>query len=436
MTSPNQSPVLTESLPPVQTDDALMAFELERLHSPFNLLGNFPPFLETQFRQWLDVRMFSLLRQYMWALCLLYALLVGVDCPLSYWLGAESLSPADITVCLIKALALGMVLLLLAVAVLTGMVRHHFRYCAALASTLLIVILAVGVQAYTDPANRLMGMTNLWVCATVVFATGLQLPAVCLVIALCSMPAILLSCFALGITEGLGLYAMQLLLGGLFMLVFSHVMARVHRQVFLQEGILQHDKERLLVLSEQMARLSLKDPLTGVANRRRFDEVLEREWERARRHSSPLALLFIDLDNFKAYNDHYGHQAGDDCLRAVAFVLEDAGRRQADLVARYGGEEFVLLMPDTSAAGAAEAATRIRSFLAQAGLPHAAVAGGQVTVSIGVAVCTPSDTLSPAVLLTAADQAVYRAKARGRDAIEVAPACKESVASMKGALPV
>jgi diguanylate cyclase (GGDEF)-like protein len=399
-----------------------MALELERLHSPLGLLGNFPPALELRFRQWLDVRMHSLLHQYLWALGLLYTLLVALDGPLIRWFSPASFSRVDSTVCLLKALALGVVLLLLAVAVRAEMARRYFRYGAALASTLLLVILAVGVQAYTDPANRLMGMTNLWICATVVFATGLQLPATCLLIALCSLPLVLVSCVLLGLTDGLVLYSLQLMVGGTFVLAFSHVMARVHRQVFLQEGILLHDKERLLVLSEQMALLSLKDPLTGVANRRRFDEVLAREWARARRQHSSLALLFIDVDHFKAYNDHYGHQAGDDCLRAVAFVLEDAGRRPGDLVARYGGEEFVLLLPDTQTLGAADAAARIRSFLAQASLPHAAVTRGQVTVSIGVALCTPSDALSPADLLAVADQAVYRAKARGRDAIEVAPA--------------
>lgn len=314
------------------------------------------------------------------------------------------------------ALALG----LLSVFMRRDLSPARSRQVTALVSILLLTTLAVGMQAYSYPPGRFMGMINLWVCAIVVFATGLQLPRMCLAIALISLPLCLAACVLLGLTQALAEFAIELAVGGVFLLGFACVMTVVHRQVFLQAGLLQIDKERLTELSEQLAELSLKDSLTGVANRRRFDELLEREWARLQRHGGSLALLFIDVDSFKAYNDHYGHQAGDDCLRALAFVLVDAGRRQGDLVARYGGEEFVLLLPDTDVTGALDAAHRIRSFLAQAALPHAVVASGRVTASIGVAVAVPGPA-TVAELVAAADRALYRAKQSGRDRIEIEP---------------
>ncbi len=400
--------------------DALMAAELESLNSPLGLLRDFPEELEQPFRVWLDTRMQSLLRQYLWALMILFSFLIMITGINIYWFTPVMFREGDLDIYMVKNLALGITMVMLIWATRQPVRGLRFRYAIGLVCVLLLVMLGVAVPAYGGSYNRIMGMTNLWVAATVIFATGLHLPRACLVIMLCTLPCIVLFSLMLGVTETLWLYTVQLLAAGLFLLTFSFVMARVHRQVFLQEGILLHDKQRLTELSEQLSQLSLRDALTGVANRRRFDEVLEREWGRARRQQSPLALLFIDVDNFKAYNDYYGHQAGDDCLRAVAFVLVDSGRRQADLVARYGGEEFVLLLPDTDMAGAMDAAQRIRAFLDQTALPHVAVPQGRVTVSIGVAMHIPDNASDAAGLVAAADQAVYRAKKEGRDRIVAA----------------
>lgn len=410
-------------------DDALMAAELEHLASPLGLLRNFPGELEVRFRRWLDLRMQALLRQYLWALLVLYGFLMAVTAGSIAAFSDEPQRSSDLHGFLIQALALGGAMLLLMLAVRQPVAGGRFRYAVAVVSIALLVILGVGVQAYGDDYNRLMGMVNLWVAATVIFATGLHLPRSCIVIMLFALPGIVLGPVALGLADNLWRYTIQLLACGIFLLVFSFVMARVQRQVFLQEGILLHDKTRLLELSGQLAELSLQDALTGVANRRRFDEVLEREWGRARRQRSPLALLFIDVDHFKAYNDHYGHQAGDDGLRAIALALVESGRRESDLVARYGGEEFVLLLPDTDEAGALGAARRIQTFLAQAALPHETAPLGRVTASIGVAVCVPSVESVPAGLVAAADKAVYRAKKNGRDCIVLASRDEEAMAA-------
>lgn len=166
--------------------------------------------------------------------------------------------------------------------------------------------------------------------------------------------------------------------------------------------------------------LSNTDGLTGVANRRSFDIVFDQEWNRAQRAGIPLALLMLDVDHFKHFNDHYGHLAGDDCLRSLTQVLLREVRRSGELVARYGGEEFVVLMPDTGIDAAFEAAQRIQRAVWSLALPHEGMPAGIVTFSFGVASLEPSSLYVPDDLVRQADLALYRAKATGRDRIELA----------------
>jgi len=184
--------------------------------------------------------------------------------------------------------------------------------------------------------------------------------------------------------------------------------ARVRNQLELK-----HHQDRL-------RNLSLLDGLTGIANRRRFDQYLEQEWQRCSRSGHPLSLVMGDVDFFKAYNDGYGHARGDDCLRAVARVFGLALRRPADLAARYGGEEFVCVLPETDQEGARNVADQIQGQLAELALPHAySTASPLVTVSIGVATSTrPAQGRPWKVLVEEADLWMYQAKARGRNRIE------------------
>src|SRR5690606_9591944 len=168
----------------------------------------------------------------------------------------------------------------------------------------------------------------------------------------------------------------------------------------------------------ELEELSFKDGLTGVANRRMLDTVLSREWESARRDHTPISLLLLDIDYFKAFNDHYGHLAGDDCLRRVAQILTRAGRRPRDLAARFGGEEFVLVLPDTDAAAAEHVARRVQTLLAAENIPHTASSlTDVVTASIGVATITPVALGDSDQLIASADRLLYRAKAEGRNRI-------------------
>lgn len=174
--------------------------------------------------------------------------------------------------------------------------------------------------------------------------------------------------------------------------------------------------------NQRLAQQTAMDGLTGLANRRRFDEALTVEWQRAARGGTPLSLLMVDIDHFKNYNDNYGHLAGDQCLRRVSSVLSRCVRRAGELVARYGGEEFVLLLPGADMAHACEIAQMCLDLMQQECVAHtASPTSVYVTLSIGVACALPDAMLDdPASLVNAADAAMYRAKSSGRAHYEVA----------------
>jgi len=170
----------------------------------------------------------------------------------------------------------------------------------------------------------------------------------------------------------------------------------------------------------RLAALSATDGLTGIANRRRFDEVAAVEWARSARSGNPLALLLLDVDHFKAYNDNYGHQCGDETLKQVARVLRENTRRPGDFAARYGGEEFVVIAADTGADAALTMAENIRAAVEALGLVHQHSSFGAVTVSIGVVVTTSGTAPHLESLIRMADTALYSAKSLGRNRVEMA----------------
>jgi diguanylate cyclase len=193
----------------------------------------------------------------------------------------------------------------------------------------------------------------------------------------------------------------------------------LEREVASRTAELNLSNERLIEVNHRLETLSLTDPLTGVANRRRFEAALEEEWRRAMRDHTPLALMLVDVDLFKAFNDAHGHQAGDECLRRVAQVLSIGTRRAGDLLARYGGEEFVLIFPGMGEETAMGHADRMRRAVADIGLSHPrSPLAAHVTVSIGVAGIGPDNEVGDASTLVArADDALYRAKRAGRDQV-------------------
>jgi len=184
---------------------------------------------------------------------------------------------------------------------------------------------------------------------------------------------------------------------------------------------LEEANQRLEQANRALRRLSSQDGLTGIANRRQFDEVLDLEWRRAYRAESPLSLLMIDIDHFKAFNDAHGHQRGDDYLKGIAAALRDGMNRPGDIVARYGGEEFAVILPATDEGGALSCAERLRAAVLALEIPHDRPGAPlTATVSIGVATVLPREGTSSATLIAAADEALYRAKSEGRNRVRVA----------------
>ncbi|MBA5606737.1 diguanylate cyclase [Duganella sp. FT3S] len=175
--------------------------------------------------------------------------------------------------------------------------------------------------------------------------------------------------------------------------------------------------------ADAMRELTLTDALTGVANRRHFNDTLELEWRRCARSGMPLAAIMIDIDHFKHYNDAYGHQAGDLCLQKVAAAMKQCASRPQDLLARYGGEEFILLLPQEGVAGATAVARRILDEVDALALPHAASpTSSVVSVSMGVAAIEPGESAGADLLIRSADEQLYRAKQHGRNRYCVASA--------------
>jgi diguanylate cyclase (GGDEF)-like protein len=204
-------------------------------------------------------------------------------------------------------------------------------------------------------------------------------------------------------------------LGAVIFRLRTHRLRARHAEM---ERLVAERTEELRIANEHLSRLSFLDDITGLANRRRFEEVLDKEWRRATRFQTPLGLVMADIDGFKAYNDALGHPEGDKCLAAVGTVFKETVSRAGDLAARYGGEEFIVLIPGSDQATAAAFAERIRLACEARAIPHPASPTGKVlTISLGVASCIPSPETSAAALMADADAALYRAKQEGRNRV-------------------
>ncbi|MCO8160928.1 sensor domain-containing diguanylate cyclase [Pseudomonas sp. LJDD11] len=196
------------------------------------------------------------------------------------------------------------------------------------------------------------------------------------------------------------------------LVLLRHIKRRIE-----SESELLIARQQLLSSNEKLEQLALQDPLTGLANRRCFDERLLMESSRAQRNGTTLGLLLVDIDFFKRFNDSLGHVAGDQCLQAVGQTIGGCVRRATDLAARYGGEELALILPDTDSQGVSEVAALILQRLEALSIPHPASPYGRVSVSIGMA-CFNGQQLADGSIVEAADEALYRAKAQGRNRLE------------------
>jgi len=180
-------------------------------------------------------------------------------------------------------------------------------------------------------------------------------------------------------------------------------------------------EQELIKLQKELEELSFKDGLTGVANRRMFDSVIETEWLKARQNKQPLSLIIIDIDFFKEYNDFYGHLQGDDCLKQVAETLNNVKARSRDFFGRFGGEEFIMLLPEADENAAWSIAERCRQALFKKQIPHEQSKVSQLlTISLGVSTMIPSQDDEHNELISRADKQLYQAKQKGRNCIQSA----------------
>ena len=189
----------------------------------------------------------------------------------------------------------------------------------------------------------------------------------------------------------------------------------------MQLAIAIHQSElyqKLAQVNRELEELSTVDPLTNIANRRKFDRYLAVEWQRLAREKAPLSLIMCDIDYFKLYNDTYGHQAGDRCIKWVAQAISKTIKRPADLVTRYGGEEFAIILPNTTADGAEYLAQQIRLQIGALQIAHInSPIDLYITLSLGVAGCIPAHDSAPEALIAAADSSLYQAKELGRNRV-------------------
>lgn len=194
----------------------------------------------------------------------------------------------------------------------------------------------------------------------------------------------------------------------------AYLLLQMNQQ--LKESVDQRTAE-LEAANMELQIIAMMDGLTGIANRRYFDDYYERSWRTAVRMGTPISVVMADIDWFKAYNDTYGHQAGDDCLKQVARTVRNNTKRAADFVARYGGEEFIVVLPDTDAVGAGKFAERVREQVAALDIEHSKSPFGKVTISLGIASITPVQSDEAQALIEAADKALYTAKHEGKNCV-------------------
>jgi diguanylate cyclase (GGDEF)-like protein len=204
-------------------------------------------------------------------------------------------------------------------------------------------------------------------------------------------------------------------------MTLAYATDRQHRENYLQNCMIELNRIELMQQAQQLSLLSQQDALTGLANRRYLDETLDNEWRRALRHETPLTIMMVDIDYFKAYNDTLGHLKGDECLKEIAIAISSIAARSGDLVARYGGEEFLLLFPMTNSQQALIQVERLMNAINKIAIKHpCSDVSPQVTISVGVATTIPRLNDSISAFVARADHALYKAKTNGRNQYKIA----------------
>lgn len=383
----------------------------------------FAPRLETAFVEFLRQRVLDMLHSGWWVLLLFY-FFVGLSTFAQVFMLSGPAWRADNlqvwwTVFLAEGLPIVGLLLLPRLSVL----RERFALALGLIAMFAIAVITVGTSAFPDPFFNVHSSYVIIFVLALTYGIGAFRLWSAAFIGACAAMLALIVIVSLGLWLEWGLFLQYVLVSNVVGMMLCYMVEQRDRRMFLQGQLLQLEKERLDLVSAELDRLSREDSLTGLANRRHFNESILVEWERARREGQPLSLIFADVDHFKPFNDTYGHLEGDAVLSRVGATLRGCLRRPGDLAARYGGEEFVLLLPGTPEAGALEVARHVHRAIGGLGIPHRkSPVADHVTASLGVATLVPEAATCAAVLVAAADEAAYAAKGAGRDRVMVAGA--------------
>src|SRR5690554_273877 len=367
-----------------------------------------PPLIETNFRREHDRHAASSFNGMIASLLLMY-FFMGVAMVLLSGLPNLGLWPASYAVFLVLMVTAW----LLSVA---GLLERHYQPCISI-----LVALAVGFALvhplimHDSKFYYMLHEGTIFVMMIAFLGMNLRLPwALAGSLAGATLAAIALLLFEIKTDWGM---TGSTFIGGTFLGMLLRYRDEHHlRRAHLHARLMALDNERIQAMANQLERLSFLDGLTGLANRRYFDNSLDKAWRSCQRENAPLTVIMLDVDFFKPYNDFYGHQQGDQALRELAQIIAEQAVRPQDLVARYGGEEFVVLLPWVGEAAAGQLAERILQAVRERQLPHEkSSCAHYLTISAGVATCVPAVQAHPASLVAAADAALYQAKREGRD---------------------
>ncbi|MBZ2190202.1 GGDEF domain-containing protein [Alcanivorax sp. JB21] len=395
--------------------------EIERLLDGRGWRLRFPPPLEAGFRSHHDDDALRVFRSSLVYLALLYFVMAVTALTVLDWekVGAWPFMFSGFAVLIIAAWRISY----------TPLIRQRYQQVVCGLAALVMLIAAINPMLEQDPEFRtLIHIGGVFAVVVVYLGLSLRLPYAMLAGWGGGLPPLYIA-HTWGVPLDWVLIVPTYFGASVLCMVLGFRDERQRRRMFLQGELLREDRRRIAMLAEELSRQALVDGLTGLANRRQFDQALSREWARALREEQPLALIFADIDYFKLYNDHFGHQEGDDCMRVLAGVFRQQARRATDLAARYGGEEFVLLLPGTGRGAAIQRAEELAEAVRACQLPHPrSQCAPVVTVSVGVVSAIPGSNGSEDDLVGRADQALYQAKAAGRNRVQFAGLFQEPMA--------
>lgn len=293
-------------------------------------------------------------------------------------------------------------------------VRSHFYYFMAPFSVFILYHIIILTLQYGGDYSDFVVYHLMMAIILMAFGLRFVLPLFCIVLTTAGLLGVIYA-HIYNIPINFAKFSNYYILYCLVVMALTAISEWHERLAFLQGLLLDHQSQELNLLNKELERIAHEDALTGIANRRSFDVAASKEWDRALRDKQSLTILLLDVDFFKRFNDHYGHSAGDDCLRLVAQSLQKSVLRSSDIVARYGGEEFVILLPNTKAEGGHQVAERIIQAVDDLNIPHnQSDTARHVTISVGVSSLIAHPELSLAALIHQADVALYKAKEMGR----------------------